>query len=269
MQPVLGIIGTGRLGEAIARSLLRSGWTTAERIVCSDVAEDHLRQVAERLGVRTAPDAVETVRQAELLLVAVKPQNMRELLADVSPAIRPEHTVVSVAAGVTIATMESLLPPGTAVVRVMPNTPILVCEAMSALTAGSHADEPRVALAEGLLAQVGKVVRVPEAAMDAVTAVSGSGPAYVFLLAEAMAAAGEALGLDAEQSRELVVQTVLGAARLLREEGRDAADLRAMVTSPHGTTHAAIETLEAAGFRQAMRDAIAAAARRSAELSVP
>lgn len=267
MQPVLGIIGTGRLGEAIAGSLVRSGWTTAERIVCTDVAADHLAAVGARLGVRTAADAAEVARQADLLLVAVKPQQVSELLSGLAPLIERRHTIVSVAAGITVATMESVLPPGTAVIRVMSNTPILVGQAMSALTPGAAAGQDRVALAEDLLAQVGRVVRVPEGAMDAVTAVSGSGPAYVFLLAEALVAAAEAVGLERQEASELVTQTVLGAATLLCEDGRSAAELREMVTSPNGTTQAALEVLEAAGFRQAFHDAVAAAARRSSELS--
>lgn len=267
MQPVLGIVGTGRLGEAIAASLLREGWTSADRIVCTDVDEARVAEVTARLGVRGAPDALEAARQADLLLVAVKPQQVRELLAALSAVVEPRHTVLSVAAGITVGTLEALLPPGTAVVRVMPNTPILVGEAMSAITPGSHVAPERVEIVEDLLGQVGRVVRVPESAMDAVTAVSGSGPAYVFLLAEAMTEAGEAAGLDAAQARALVVQTVLGAARLLAEDDRDAADLRRMVTSPNGTTEAAIQVLEDAGFRQAFREAITAAMRRSRELS--
>ena len=267
MRPVLGIIGTGNLGEAIARALLRSGWTSADRIVCTDVDTQRVTRLSGELGVGAAADARETARRAELLLVAVKPQNMRDLLTEISPEVTPAHTVVSVAVGITTAWMESLLPPGTAVVRVMPNTPILVGEAMSAITPGLHADEVRLALAEGLFAEVGRAVRVPESDMDAVGATSGSGPAYVFLLAEAMMAAAEAQGLDADQARELVVQTVMGAARLLREDGRSAAELRQMVTSPNGTTQAALEVLQAAGFREAMREAVAAAVRRSRELA--
>lgn len=267
MQPVLAIIGTGNLGEAIARSLLRSGWTTPERIVCTDVDAGRVERVAAELGVRTAADAAEAARGAELLLLAVKPQGMRALLADLAPVVTPAHLLVSVAAGVTTALMESLLPAGAAVVRVMPNTPILVGQAMSAVSGGAHATEAHLAVAEGLLAQVGRVVRVPEADLDAVTAVSGSGPAYVFLLAEAMAAAAEAEGLDAAVARELVTQTVLGAATLLRDDGRDAAELRAMVTSPNGTTQAAVEVLEARGLRVAMAEAINAARRRSEALS--
>lgn len=267
MRPVLAIIGTGNLGEAIAASLLRSRWTTPDRIVCTDVDGARVARVAETLGVQTAPDAVEAARRGELLLVAVKPQSMRELLGAIAPAIAPAHVVVSVAAGVTTDVIESLLPEGTSVVRVMSNTPILVGEAMSAVCGGRHADESHLALAEGLLREVGRVVRVPEADLDAVTAVSGSGPAYVFLLAEAMTAAAEAAGLASETARELVVQTVLGAARLLREDGRDAAELRRVVTSPNGTTQAALEVLAERGFSDALAAAVAAAKRRSEELS--
>jgi pyrroline-5-carboxylate reductase len=267
MQPVLAIIGTGNLGEAIASSLLRSGWTTPERIVCTDVDADRVARVAATLGVPTAPDAVEAARRAELLLVAVKPQSMRELLGAIAPVVTTGHVVVSVAAGITTAVMESLLPEGTPVVRVMSNTPILVGEAMSAVCGGRHAGEAHLAMTEGLLREVGRVVRVPEADLDAVTAVSGSGPAYVFLLAEAMTAAAEDAGLAPQIARELVVQTVLGAGRLLREDGRDAAELRRMVTSPNGTTQAALEILDERGVAEAVVAAVAAAKRRSEELS--
>lgn len=267
MRPVLAIIGTGNLGEAIAASLLRSGWTTPDRIVCTDVDGERVARVAGTLGVRTAPDAVDAARQGELLLLAVKPQSMRELLGSIAPVVGPAHIVVSVAAGITTAFMEGLLPAGTPVVRVMSNTPILVGEAMSAVAAGRHATDAHLALADGLLAEVGRVVRVPEADLDAVTAVSGSGPAYVFLLAEAMTDAAVAAGLAPDVARELVVQTVLGAGRLLREDGRDAAALRAMVTSPNGTTQAALEVLADRGVTEAVLAAVVAAKRRSEELS--
>jgi len=267
MRPVLSIIGIGRLGEAIAGSLLRSGWTTAQQVVCTDVDSGRVAEVSAMLGIRSAATAREAVEAGELLLLAVKPQSMRELLAEIAPFITTAHTVVSVAAGIPLAVMQDALPEGTAVVRVMPNTPILVGEAMSAMTAGPTVDPERLDLVESLLAEVGQVVRVSEDAMDAVTAVSGSGPAYVFFLAEAMTAAAQNLGLPPEQARTLVEQTILGAATLLREDGRSAADLRAMVTSPNGTTQAAIETLQAHDVTAAFNAAIAAAARRSQELA--
>jgi pyrroline-5-carboxylate reductase len=267
MPPVLAILGTGRLGEAIVGSLLRSGWTEPERIVCTDVDAERRELLAGRYGVVVTEDPADAVSRAELVLIAVKPQNMRELLASVAPSLTPAHTLISVAAGVTTERIEALVPPGVAVIRVMPNTPALVGEAMSALAPGRHAGDAQLALAESLLTQVGRVVRVEEPALDAVTAVSGSGPAYVFLLAEAMAAAGEAVGLEPGVARELVAQTLVGSAALLREEGRSAAELREMVTSPGGTTQAALEVLESRGLREAIRDAIAAAERRSRELA--
>ncbi len=180
--------------------------------------------------------------------------------------ITPEHLVVSVAAGITTAHIERALPDGVAVVRCMPNTPALVDEAMTAVAAGVHADEAHLAIAESLLGAVGKVVRVPESQLDAVTALSGSGPAYFFFLVEAMIDAGILLGLPRALAADLIVQTAIGSAVMLRDSGEHPVQLREAVTSPGGTTIAAIRELEVHGVRAALLAAIEAACRRSAEL---
>ena len=200
------------------------------------------------------------------LVLAVKPQDVDALLAELAPVVTPAQTVVSVAAGVPTARIEQALPEGVAVVRCMPNTPALVDQAMTAVSAGAHADEEHLAVAESLLAAVGRVVRVPESQLDAVTALSGSGPAYFYFLVEAMIDAGILLGLPRALAAELIVQTAVGAATMLRDSGEHPVQLREAVTSPGGTTIAAIRELENHGVRAALLAAIEAAAVRSREL---
>ncbi len=206
------------------------------------------------------------MKQAGTLLLAVKPQDIDALLAEIAPAIESRHVVVSVAAGVTTAHIEERLPDGIAVVRCMPNTPALVDQAMTAVAGGAHAGDEHLAVAESLLASVGRVVRVPEHQLDAVTALSGSGPAYFFFLVEAMIDAGILLGLPRALAAELIVQTAVGAATMLRDSGEHPVQLREAVTSPGGTTIAAIRELEIHGVRAALLAAIEAAAIRSREL---
>jgi pyrroline-5-carboxylate reductase len=196
----------------------------------------------------------------------VKPQDIDTLLAEMAPVVEARHVVVSVAAGVTTTHLERALPDGVAVVRCMPNTPALVDQAMTAIAGGAHADDEHLAVAESLLAAVGRVVRVPESQLDAVTALSGSGPAYFFYLVEAMIDAGILLGLPRTLAAELIVQTAVGSATMLRDSGEHPVQLREAVTSPGGTTIAAIRELEVHGVRAALLAAIEAAARRSREL---
>jgi pyrroline-5-carboxylate reductase len=197
----------------------------------------------------------------------VKPQDMSTVLDEIAPAVRPGQLVVSLAAGITTAFLESKLPPGVPVVRVMPNTPALVDEGMSAIAAGSHCDDEHLAVAEGLLGATGRVLRVPEAQMDAVTAISGTGPAYVFFVVESMIEAGVHLGLPRATATELVVQTLVGSAKMLRETGTHPTVLREQVTSPGGTTAAALRELEIHRVRAAFLAAMEAARNRSAELA--
>lgn len=266
MEPTLAIIGAGNMGEALLRGLLRSGWITADRIVCSDVAE-RSDYIAATHGVRATPDNVEAVTGVDIVVLAVKPQIMRDVLAGIAGVITPEQTVISIAAGTTTSLIESMLAEGVAVVRVMPNTPALVDEGMSVVAAGAHATPQSVGIAREILGTVGHVLELPESLMDAVTAVSGTGPAYIFYLAEALIDAGIDLGLGHDVATELVVQTMVGAAELLRQSDHEPATLRAQVTSPGGTTAAAVTVLDDAQVQARFREAVAAAARRSTELA--
>jgi pyrroline-5-carboxylate reductase len=260
----IAILGGGKIGEALLSGLLR-GPRTPSDIVVSEKHPERAGYLAETFGVQVA-DVPSAVKQAAALVIAVKPQDIDGLLAEMAPVVEPRHVVVSVAAGVTTAHIERALPDGVAVVRCMPNTPALVDQAMTAVAAGRHADDEHLAVAEALLASVGRVVRVPEHQLDAVTALSGSGPAYFFYLVEAMIDAGILLGLPRALAAELIVQTAVGSATMLRDSGEHPVQLREAVTSPGGTTIAAIRELEVHGVRAALLAAIEAAARRSREL---
>jgi len=220
-------------------------------------------ELTEHYGVRGV-ETDEAAKLADVLIVAVKPQDIDPLLRSLSWSIKPGTLVVSLCAGLPTALYERHLPEGTPVVRVMPNTPMLVGQAMSAISAGSHATEEHLELVQHLLSTVGKVVRVPENQQDAVTALSGSGPAYFFFLVEAMIDAGILLGLPRAVAAELIIQSAVGAATMLRDSGEHPVALREAVTSPGGTTIAAIRELENHGVRAALLSAIEAAAIRSA-----
>jgi pyrroline-5-carboxylate reductase len=267
-QPTLCFIGGGNMARSLIGGLVARGQPAAS----IHVAEPHapLREaLAHDFGVRVHADNAEAASVAGVWVFAVKPQVMRavaEALAPVAQRSRP--LVVSIAAGITGVQLERWLGGELPVVRAMPNTPALLGAGATGLHANARVDAAQRTLAEGLLGATGITAWIPdEAAMDAVTALSGSGPAYVFLLAEAMQAAGEAQGLSAETARALALQTVFGAARMLVESGESAATLRERVTSPNGTTQAALETFEAGGFRQLVAQAIARAAERGRELA--
>jgi len=260
----IAILGAGRIGEALVSGLASSGWTDIVATTRSDARAAELR---ERYGVDTTTSNPEAVAGADVVVVAVKPQDIDALLAQIHDALTREQTVLTIAAAITTAYIEARLPEGVPVVRAMPNAPSTVHEGMAGLAAGSHAGDEHLAVAEDVLTHVGRVVRVPESAMDAITAVSGSGPAYFALLAEAMIEAGILLGLSREISTTLVVQTMLGTAKQLRDEGMHPVELREAVTSPGGTTIAAIRELEQAGVRAAFLNAIQAAMTRARELA--
>ncbi|MGH3009420.1 MAG: pyrroline-5-carboxylate reductase [Gaiellaceae bacterium] len=251
MERKVAILGGGRIGEALLSGLLSSGW----------------RDESEVVVTRRGDDNVAAAANAAIVVIAVKPQDIDDLLAEVGSGLTPEQTVVSVAAAITTAHIEERIAPGVPVVRAMPNAPATVHEGMAGLCAGAHAGDAQLALAEELLGHLGRVVRVPEPLMDAVTAVSGSGPAYFALLAEAMIEAGILLGLSREISTTLVVQTMFGTAKQLRDQGMHPVELRESVTSPGGTTIAAIRELEQAGVRAAFLNAIQAAMDRARELA--
>jgi pyrroline-5-carboxylate reductase len=274
----VAVLGGGKIGEALLGGLVAAGRDPGTLLVVEPVAS-RARELTSRHGVR-AVDAAEAARGADVLVVAVKPADVPAALDAVHDALagrapgEDRPTVVSLAAGIPTTALETRLPVDTAVVRVMPNTPMLVGRAMCVLSAGAAAGEPELAAAEEVLAAVGRTVRVPESQQDLATALSGSGPAYVFLLAEAMIDAGVALGLPRPVATELVGATVDGAGGLLTTPGSDgrgdvpphAGLLREAVTSPGGTTAAALSSLEADGLRAALARAVAAARDRSAAL---
>ena len=262
----IAVLGAGRIGEALIAGLLSSGWRDPADICASARRDERVAELTKRHGVRATTSNVEAVAGAALVVVSVKPQDIDVLLGEIGTAITPEQTVLTVAAATPTATIERHLAAGVPVVRAMPNTPSTVHEGIAGLCAGAHAGEAHLTLATDALAHLGRVVRVPERSMDAVTAVSGSGPAYFALLAEAMIEAGLLLGLSRVISTQLVVQTMLGTAKQLRDEGLHPVELREMVTSPGGTTIAAIRELEAAGVRAAFLNAIQAAMTRAREL---
>jgi pyrroline-5-carboxylate reductase len=255
------IVGAGKMGEALLAGLLRAGWAKAEEIALSEpIAERREELAAKYPGVHIAAQPV----AADGAIIAVKPA----IVADAARALGEVGVgrVLSIAAGVSTATIEAALPVGTPVVRAMPNTPALIGAGAAAIAPGAAATDDDVAWADSILSAVGIVELVDEALLDAVTGLSGSGPAYVFLVAEAMIAAGDAVGLEHGTAVRLALQTIMGAGRMLVESGQSPEELRAAVSSPNGTTVAGLAVLDESGVRDAFRAAIARATERSREL---
>jgi len=263
----VAIIGCGKIGESLLAGLLSAKWREPSEIVVTARREDRLAELRGHYGVAATTSNPEAVAGAQVVVLAVKPQDFESLLGEIGPLLGPEQMVLSVAAAIPTSAIEQHLGPDVPVVRAMPNAPATVHEGMAGICPGAHASDEHLALAEEVLEHVGAVARVPERYMDAVTAVSGSGPAYFALLAEAMIEAGILLGLSREISTQLVVQTMLGTAKLLRDEHIHPVELREAVTSPGGTTIRAIRELERAGVRAAFLNAIQAAMERSRELA--
>lgn len=263
----LVFLGAGNMAEALVKGLLATGAATADCLTVTDVREERLSYVKDTFGVRGTTSNREACASADAVILAVKPQQLRDVLADVAPVLRDGTLVISIAAGWRTASIEQALGRAVPVVRVMPNTPALVGAGVSALCGGSRAREPDLALAESLLAAVGATVRVDEREMDAVTAISGSGPAYVFLFMEAMLAAAQQQGLSADIARRLVLGTFSGAAKLAACGEQGPAELRERVTSKGGTTAAALAVFQQRGLAAMVAEAVAAARQRSEELS--
>lgn len=263
-QHTVAVIGAGKMGETLLSGLLRSGWP-ADRLVATCRRPDRAEALAERYGVRVLDNA-EAVT-ADVVTVAVKPQDAPALLAELGPRVPASSLVVSICAGLPTAFFERHLPAGTAVVRVMTNTPALVDQAMTAISGGSHATTEHLALAEEMFTPLGRTIRLPESAQDAVTALSGSGPAYLYYLVEAMTDAGILLGLPRAVAHDLIVQTVIGSAVMLRDSGEHPVRLREAVMSPAGTTINAIRELENHRVRAALITALEAARDRAREIA--
>ena len=265
MGAQVAIIGAGVMGETLLSGLIRAG-RPVDSLLVGEKRRERAAELTERYGV-TVLGNTEVTRTADTVVVVVKPQDMSELLAEIAPELRPGQLLVSLAAGITTAFIEARIPEGVAVVRVMPNTPALVDEGMAAISRGSHCDDAHLVEAESLMASTGRVVQVPERQQDAITAISGSGPAYIFFVVESMIEAGVHLGLPRTTATELVVQTVVGSAKLLRETGEHPTVLREQVTSPGGTTAAAVRELEDHKVRAAFLTAMEAARDRSRALA--
>ena len=263
----IAVLGAGKIGEALISGLLSSRWREPSELVASCRRPERAAELAERYSVRTTLSNPEAVNGAAMVVIAVKPQDIEALLGEIGGLLSSEQVVLSIAAAIPTSAIEKLTSPEVPVVRAMPNTPAMVHEGIAGVCAGAHASDEHLSLAEEVLSHLGASVRVAEPYMDAVTAVSGSGPAYFALLAEAMIEAGILLGLSRGISTQLVVQTMLGTAKQLRDEHMHPVELREMVTSPGGTTISAIRELERAGVRAAFLNAIQAAMDRSRELA--
>lgn len=262
----LGVIGAGNMGEALLRGVLHGGLIAAERVVASARTEARLAHLSGALHVRTTLDNGAVVDASDVVVLAVKPQVLEEVLATLAGRFRADQIVISVAAGITTATIEQAIGVEAAVLRAMPNTPALVGEGASAYCRGRWASAEHALVTQAILDSVGIAVEVDEPLMDPVTAVSGTGPAYIFYTLEAMIAGAVALGIPDPLARRLVKQTVLGAARLVMDAGEEPDQLRARVTSKGGTTQAAITHLQQNGYADVVQAAIAAACARAHEL---
>jgi pyrroline-5-carboxylate reductase len=262
---MIAILGAGKMGEALASGLLRAGVVAPAEILAAARRPERAEQLRATYGIEVL-SAAKAADLAATLVIAVKPQDMGALLDEIRPVVSADKLVISVAAGITTEFIGRRLADDVPVVRVMSNTPVLVDEAMSVISAGPHATELHLRRAEELLRPVGKVLRIPESQQDAATALSGSGPAYVYFLVEAMVDAGILLGMPRTSALEMVKQAVYGAATMLRESGEHPVLLREAVTSPGGTTINAIRELERHGVRAAILAAIEAARDRGREL---
>lgn len=262
----IGFLGGGSMATALVKGLLSARTTTPERIVVSDAKAERLESLHAAHGVRTTRDNGELVDSVDVLILAVKPQVIDKVLDAFGKEVRADQLVVSVAAGVPVSAIEARLPDGARVVRTMPNTPATVDAGATAIAAGTHATEADLEVARSLFAAVGRVVTLDESLLDAVTGLSGSGPAYVMLMIEALADGGVKVGLHRDTALLLAAQTVFGSAKLLLETGEHPGRLKDMVTSPGGTAIAGLHTLESGGLRRTLIDAVEAATLRAQAL---
>lgn len=263
----IGFIGAGNMAEALVRGLLQAGLFRPQDILASDIKEERLRLFKENFGVETYEDNAEVAKRAEILLFAVKPQDMGSVLKGLAPFVDETKTLISIAAGVPIAFIGEKLAKKARIIRVMPNTPALILEGAAGLAKGEHATTEDVEIALRIFQAIGKAVVVEEKLLDAITGLSGSGPAYIALVIEALADGGVKMGLPRDVALLLSAQTVLGTAKMILEAKKHPALLKDMVASPGGTTIAGLHALEMGGLRAALISAVEAATRRSQELA--
>lgn len=261
----VAVVGTGKIGELVLAGLLRAGWP-ADRLLGTARRHERAEELSQRYGIRMVDNRT-AVTEADVLAIAVKPQDAASLLTEIGPQVPADRLLISLCAGLPTRFFSARLPEGTPVVRVMTNTPAVVDAAMTAIAAGPHATGDHLALAEEMFTPLGRTIRLPESQLDAVTALSGSGPAYFYYLVEAMTDAGILLGLPRQVAHDLIVQSAIGSALMLRDSGEHPVVLREAVTSPAGTTIAAIRELERHAVRAALIAALEAARDRARELA--
>jgi pyrroline-5-carboxylate reductase len=261
----VAVIGAGKIGELVLAGLLRAGWPV-DRLLATVRRAERAAELSQRYGIEVT-DNLTAVSRAEVLAIAVKPQDAAALMDEIGPKVPADKLVITMCAGLPTSFFSARLPEGTPVVRVMTNTPAVVDAAMTAISAGSHATAEHLALAEELFTPLGRTIRLPESQQDAVTALSGSGPAYFYFMVEAMTDAGILLGLPRQVAHDLIVQSAIGSAIMLRDSGEHPVKLREAVTSPAGTTISAIRALEDHAVRAAILAALEAARDRAREIA--
>lgn len=268
LRKKIAFLGTGNMAEAFVKGLLRAGTAAPDEILCSEPRPERRAEIEQRYGVATTDDNLAAAAKSDIVVLSVKPQSMDELLEAIAPAIDHSKLVISIAAGVPIAAIARKLGAGVRIVRTMPNTPALVGAGATALARGAHATDADLEQARALFQAVGTTVVVEEPLLDAVTGLSGSGPAFVFLAIEALADGGVKVGLARPVAMALAAQTVLGSAKLVLETGEHPGRLKDQVTSPGGTAIAGVHALEQGGLRAALMAAVEAATKRSKELGL-
>ncbi len=266
LKQAVGFVGTGNMAEALIKGLLAAGLVEPGQIYGSEPRAERCRDIAERYKIHTTKHNLDVVRHAEIVVLSVKPQILPRVLDEIAPSLKPNALVISIAAGVQLSVLASRLPKGTRIIRTMPNTPALVGAGATAVAPGPHATEDDLAVTKMLFDAVGLTIVLDEEQLDAVTGLSGSGPAYVFLIIEALSDAGVKMGLSRYNAQALAAQTLLGSAKLLLDTNEHPGRLKDMVTSPGGTAIAGLHTLEAGGLRTTLINAVEAATLRSREL---
>ena len=262
----IGIIGTGNMGESLISGLIFARSSVPENIICSDIRKEKLKSVRDAYGVVTTMNNIDVVKASEIVIYAIKPQNMASILNETASHLDMSKVVISIAAGVPLAAIESCLNKDLRLIRVMPNIATSVKEGASAIAAGKHTSKEDLKLAKAVFDSVGKSIIIEEEFMDAITGLSGNGPAYIFLIVDALADAGVKMGLAREDALLLAAQSVLGAAKLLLETGEHPGRLKDRVTSPGGTAIAALHTIEEGGLRTTLINAVEVGTNRSKEL---
>jgi pyrroline-5-carboxylate reductase len=262
---IVGFVGTGNMAEALIRGLLHAGVVTPKQVIGSEPRPDRCEELRAKYKITVVADNAEVARKSDILVLSIKPQVMSKVLDEIAPSVQPKALVISIAAGIPLAAIEAKLPKAR-VVRTMPNTPALVEAGATAIAAGGHATEEDMKAAKRIFDSVGLTVILDESQMDAVTGLSGSGPAYIFLIIEALSDAGVKVGLSRYNALALAAQTVLGSAKMLLETNEHPGRLKDMVTSPGGTAIAGLHTLEQGGLRTTLINAVEAATKRSREL---